>query len=246
MATYSENALWSPYGAYEMKAKYQRNFMYGTGLVLGLVVLGWLGWQVWKLATSEEDIQAVAEVRIKTIAELGPPPTLVKRPPEVKIQNPNVAAPKVGIPKPVADEEVQDEEVQLATRDELAEIVAPDVSANAGDQNIVVDISDDEYLPPPDEFVPVEKQPEMILQTQPVYPQIAKSAGLTGTVWVKALVDKDGNVRQAMVGKSSGSAALDDEAVKAAYKNKFTPGVQNGRPVAVWVTYRVDFKLTDS
>lgn len=246
MASYSNNALWSPYGAYELKAKYQRNFMIGTGSVLGLIVLILLGWQIIKMATAEDDLSAVPEVRIKTIAELGPPPTVVKRPPEVKIQNPNVAAPKVGIPKPVADEEVQDEDVQLATREELAEIVAPDVTAGAGDQNIVVDISEDEYLPPPDEFVAVEIQPEMIFQQQPEYPRLAKTAGLTGTVWVKALVDKDGNVRQAMVGKSSGTQSLDEEAVKAAYKNKFKPGIQNGRPVAVWVTYRVDFKLTDS
>ena len=243
MATYSNNALWSPYGAYEMKAKYQRNFMYGTGSTLGLVILILLIWWIFKLFTAEDDFYNIPEIRIKTIAELGPPPTIVKRPPEVKIQNPNVAAPKVGIPKPVADEEVQDEDVQLATREELADIVAPDVSA--GDQNIVVDIGEDEYLPPPDEFIPVEIQPEMIYQHKPEYPRLAKTAGLTGTVWVKALVDKEGNVRQAQVGKSSGTQSLDEVAVTAAYKNKFKPAIQNGRPVAIWVTYRVDFKLTD-
>lgn len=244
MASYSNNALWSPYGAYEMKAKYQRNFMFGTGSALGLVVAILLGWWIIKLATAEDEFANVPEIKIKTIAELGPPPTIVKRPPEVKVQNPNVAAPKVGIPKPVADEEVQDEEVQLATREELADIVAPDVSAGAGD-NIVVDIADDEYLPPPDEFVPVEIQPEMIFQQTPEYPRLAKTAGLTGTVWVKALVDKEGNVRQAQVGKSSGTQSLDEAAVAAAFKNKFKPAIQNGRPVAIWVTYRVDFKLTE-
>jgi protein TonB len=246
MASYSNNALWSPYGAYELKAKYQRNILVGTGSVVALIVLIILGIQVWKMVTADEDVVAVAEVRIKTIAELGPPPTVVKRPPEVKIQNPNVAAPKVGIPKPVADEEVQDEEVQLATREELAEIVAPDVTAGDGDQNIVVDINEDEYLPGADEFVPVEILPEMIFQQQPEYPRLAKTAGLTGTVWVQALVDKEGNVRQAKVAKTSGTQSLDEEAVKAAYKNKFKPGIQNGKPVACWVSYKVDFKLTDS
>ena len=68
---------------------------------------------------------------------------------------------------------------------------------------------------------------------------------MTGLVWVKALVDKEGNVRQAMVLKSSGTQAFDDAAVAAAYKNKFKPGIQNGRPVAVWVSYKVEFKLND-
>ena len=57
------------------------------------------------------------------------------------------------------------------------------------------------------------------------------------------LVDEDGNVMKAMVGKSSGTESLDGAAVEASYKNKFKPGIQNGRPVKVWVTYKVDFTL---
>ena len=167
------------------------------------------------------------------------------RPPQINVQKPNIAAPKIGIPKAVEDDQVQDQDVTIASKEELADIQAPDISANTGDQNVVVDIKEDEYLPPPDEFVPVEVQPEMIFQQQPEYPRIAKSAGLTGLVWVKALVDKEGNVRQAMVGKSCGTQALDDAAVAAAYKNKFKPAIQNGRPIALWVTYKVEFKLND-
>jgi protein TonB len=185
----------------------------------------------------------IPEVRIKTIAELGPPPTLVKKPPQVQIQQTQVAAPKIGIPKPVADEEVSDaEDVTIASRDELEQIQAPDIQAS-DEQKIVVDINEDEYLPAADEFVAVEVYPEMIYQERPEYPRLAKSAGLTGTVWVKVLVDKDGTVRQAMVGKSSGTQALDEAAVAVAPKNKFKPGIQNGRPVACWATYRVDFNL---
>jgi len=33
------SALYSPYGAYELKAKYQRNFMIGTLSTLGFVLL---------------------------------------------------------------------------------------------------------------------------------------------------------------------------------------------------------------
>lgn len=246
MANHANSALWSPYGAYEMKAKYQRNFMLGTGFAVGMILLVLIGWWLYGVITARDDVNAVGEVKIKTIAELGPPPTIVKRPPEVKVQAPDVAAPKVGIPKPVADEEVMDEEVTLATREELAEIVAPDVTVGSGNDNIVVDIQEEEYLPAPDEFVPVEIQPEMIYEQKPEYPRLANSAGLSGIVWVKALVDKDGSVRQAQVAKSSGTASLDEAAVEAAYKNKFKPAIQNGRPVAIWVTYKVEFKITDN
>lgn len=241
-----QNVLYSPYGAYELKSKYQRNFLLGTismAAFVGLILLTF--WLIKVL--QQEDLEAIdaSAVVIKTVADLGPPPSIAKKPPQVKVDQPNVAAPKVGIPKPVADDEVMDEDVVLATREELAEIVAPDIVSSAGDDDIVVDIADDDYLPSPDEFIPVETMPEMIHQTQPEYPRLAKQAGITGVVWVKALVDKEGNVRNAMVGKSSGTASLDDAAVKAAYNNKFRPGIQNGRPVNVWVTYKVTFNLNE-
>ena len=44
---------------------------------------------------------------------------------------------------------------------------------------------------------------------------------------------------------SSGVASLDDAAVKAAFKNRFKPGIQNGRPIACWVSYTVDFDIND-
>ena len=43
--------------------------------------------------------------------------------------------------------------------------------------------------------------------------------------------------------KSSGTPALDEAAVAVAHKCKFKPAIQNGRPVAMWVTYKVDFIL---
>jgi TonB family protein len=101
----------------------------------------------------------------------------------------------------------------------------------------------DGSAPNPDEFIPLEIKPEMIHQNPPDYPRDAKKAGITGTVWVKELVDEEGNVIKAIVSKSSGSISLDDAALKAAFKNKFKPGIQKGRPVKVWVTYPVEFKL---
>jgi len=50
-------------------------------------------------------------------------------------------------------------------------------------------------------------------------------------------------VLKAQIGKSSGTESLDEAAIEAAYKNKFKPGIQNGRPIKVWVTYKVDFIL---
>lgn len=237
------NALYSPYGAYELKSKYQRNFAFGTLSVLTFIALI-LG-TIWVISSMDDTPDVIYSAKvIKTVAELGPPPTVAKKPPQVQVNQPQVAMPKVGIPTPVADEEVLDDDVVLATREELAEIVAPDISAvGAGEGDIVVDIQDDDYLPAPDEFVPVEIYPEMIKQAEPEYPRLAKQAGLEGTVHVQALVDKEGNVREARVLRSSGTQSLDDAAVDAAKLCKFKPGIQNGAPVFCWVSFKYDFKL---
>ena len=102
---------------------------------------------------------------------------------------------------------------------------------------------EEEYLPEPDEFVPVEVIPEMVYRAEPVYPPQAIQNGWEGVVCVQALVDKNGVVRDAQVNKSSGFPCLDEAAVEAAYLCRYTPAIQNGRPVACWVSYRVEFVL---
>jgi len=240
--SHSSSALYTPYGSYELKAKYQRNFLMATSstvaMVLFILAVSWI-----IKALSEEEVLAGAPIIIKTVAELGPPPTIAKKPPQIKVDVPQAAMPKVGIPTPVADDEVLDEDVVIASREDLAEIVAPDVSDLANDGDIVVDIADDDYLPAQGEFTPVEIQPEMIYKETPEYPRLAQQAGIEGVVWINALVLRDGTVKEAAVYKSSGTAALDEAAVKAAYKNRFKPAIQNGRPVACWVAYKMEFVI---
>jgi protein TonB len=238
-----KNSLYSPYGAYELKASYQRSLFLGT---LAMVVFVGLVAGTYVVATGFSDHRYAENLSEPVISIIDVPlPSAVRfEQREVRVAAPYVAAPRVGIPKPVADEEVLDEDVVLATRDELAEIVGPDITQmGEGGGNIQVDIADEDFLPAPDDFVAVEISPEIIHKKVPEYPRLARTAGITGTVWVKALVDEEGNVIKAIVGKSSGVASLDEAAVKAAYKNTFKPGIQNGRPVKVWVTYEMEFVL---
>lgn len=240
--------MYGGYGAYELKSKYQRNMFAGTLFAALLVAITILGVYIYRALTEVEAIYAQPTI-IKTIADLGPPPTISKPRPRVEIAQPSKAAPKVGIPKPVADDEVVDDDVVIASKEELAEIVAPDVTTDLSESGgeIIVDIPDEEYLPAIDEFVPVEIPAEMIFEETPEYPRLAKLSGMEAVVWVKALVDKDGNVRKAVVFKSSGSkAGFDESAVAAAYKCKYKPAIQNGRPVPIWVAYQVEFNLTDA
>ncbi|MFQ5454447.1 MAG: energy transducer TonB [Candidatus Zixiibacteriota bacterium] len=99
--------------------------------------------------------------------------------------------------------------------------------------------------PSENDFVELEVMPEMIYQETPVYPEEAKKQGIEGTVWIKTLIDNKGNVVKTKVGKSCGNDMLDNSAVLAAEKFKFKPGIQNGIPVACWMTFKTEFVLDD-
>ena len=100
-----------------------------------------------------------------------------------------------------------------------------------------------EERPEPDEFVAVEQMPLETHHENPVYPEKAKSSGKSAIVWIQAYVDGEGRVKDARIVKSSGNdLGFDEAALDAAYKNVYRPAIQNGAPVPVWVSYKVDFK----
>lgn len=94
-----------------------------------------------------------------------------------------------------------------------------------------------------EDFIAVDIQPEMISEHRSPYPRKALMNDEQGIVWVKALVGEDGLVVDAMLAKSSGSSILDEQTVSDALKYKYLPAIQNDRPIAIWVTYKVEYRL---
>jgi len=93
-------------------------------------------------------------------------------------------------------------------------------------------------------FVQFDEAPQIVRRAAPVYPEIAKKAGLEGTVWVKIQLDENGKVREALVQKSSKPDLGFEEAAMAAAKSfEFSPARKNQKPVAVWITMPFHFKL---
>ncbi|MFA7227777.1 MAG: energy transducer TonB [Melioribacteraceae bacterium] len=92
--------------------------------------------------------------------------------------------------------------------------------------------------------VEYEKGPEMIESAKPVYPEEAKAKGLTGKVFVKILVGKDGVPKKADIVKSENDI-FNQSAIDAAMKSKFTPAMQGGKPLAVWIVLPYKFALGD-
>ncbi len=65
-----------------------------------------------------------------------------------------------------------------------------------------------------------------------VYPEKAKQNGTEGKVFLQVYIDETGKVVKASVIKSAGDL-LDDAAVAALRKTRFTPGIIAGKPVKV-------------
>lgn len=91
----------------------------------------------------------------------------------------------------------------------------------------------------------VEKAPECVnlqqVRNSMTYPPMAIEAGIEGKVTVKVLVDADGNVIK--VGSVNGPDIFRDEVTSKSMLLQFTPGLQNGKPVKVWVSVPFVFKL---
>lgn len=83
--------------------------------------------------------------------------------------------------------------------------------------------------------------PQRLVTTQPIYPPIARTAKVQGTVEVSIVVDAFGNVSTAKVVKSI--SQLDSAALDAVKKWKYSPTVVNGVAVPVTLVVGVSFAL---
>lgn len=91
------------------------------------------------------------------------------------------------------------------------------------------------------EYSMLTEKPETLEQGIPKYPELAKKAGIEGTVVVKVLVDLEGNVEATELVQSV--EVLDEAALEAARQFKFTPAKLDGKPVKVWMAVPFKFKL---
>jgi len=97
-------------------------------------------------------------------------------------------------------------------------------------------------------FVPYDVPPSPIggfaaIQNNVIYPEADKEAGNEGTVVVQAFLDENGDVTEAVVLRTSGFEGLDEAGLEAIQKAKFTSAMQKEKPVGVYISIPVVFKL---
>lgn len=107
--------------------------------------------------------------------------------------------------------------------------------AAAGDREALKDTAD---------FAVVDEVPRALKSVHPKYPEEARKRRVQGTVFVRALVKKDGLTTGVSVVAGKGvSPELDRAALDAVRQWVFEPAKAKGKPVAVWVVIPVSYKL---
>lgn len=83
------------------------------------------------------------------------------------------------------------------------------------------------------------RAPNKVKDVKPVYPAIARSAGVAGVVTIEATIGPDGKVIDTKVVRSI--PLLDQAALEAVRQWEYTPTLLNGVPVPVLVTITINF-----
>lgn len=202
-----------------------------------------------------------------TYAELGEAPPINEKeppppPPEIEPPKPPARAKvKYVPPKVVEDTKVENVEQTIVDVDTLQKI-DPGLENVEGDPNAIEEIDFEgaegtgneavevvepkQEDPDPFQFIAVEKEPQPVnlddIKKRIGYPPAAREAGIEGTVVVRVLVDEKGNYVKHIVLQSP-HPLLEKAVVKELPNLKFTPGIQAGKPIRVWVNIPFRFTL---
>lgn len=191
--------------------------------LLALIAASRAGW-------SSGDVTAVTPV--------GPEPITLDHIIQTKHIKPP-PPPRPVVPIPVSDDAPLDQEII-----EFDSEPDPDVAYEPPPRRPVVDKEED-YSG--EVFDVVERMPEIIggpptLHACIRYPEVARIAGIQGTVIVQFVVDEQGRVAAAEAIRGP-QAGLREEALRCIEQLTFTPGMQRDRPVSVRMTIPVQFRL---
>ena len=112
----------------------------------------------------------------------------------------------------------------------------------AGATNILAENKDDSLVLPPDTVViRHDTPPKFVKEVEPKYPRLAEDGGFSGWVEIKAFVDSTGKILKVKYRTNRPNMGFEEAAVKSAYQGKLTPATLEGKPVGVWIRYKVTF-----
>jgi len=169
---------------------------------------------------------------------------------QVQIAQPKMEAPVAAIPIAV-DEDFIDAEPVIKSQSELTFALSAEAGSDEGlnlKSGDIIEIKGDDFGSEEDpalgQFVPVEYAPQPLdnFSPLPAYPKLAETSGVKGRVVVLCFVDKTGSVKKYQFKSvEPPNLGFAEEVEKIIMTWKFTPAIQNGKPIGVWVEIPFNF-----
>jgi periplasmic protein TonB len=244
------------YGAFELRKGYNNTVTKALIITITVAVLAVMSPQIIKWLTPAEEEVVEVPVDLSQL-DMEPPPADETEPPPPPPPPPPVMETVKFTPPVVVDEELPDEEIP-PPQEELAETnVGVVTQEGSGDEIIIPTEGNGNAIveeEAPQIFVSVEEMPGFpggeaklfeYLGKNIQYPQMEKENGISGTVYVYFVINKQGKVQDVKVARGvKGGGGLDKEAMRV-IKNMpdWSVGKQNGRPAMVQFTLPVKFVL---
>jgi periplasmic protein TonB len=238
------------YGAYELRSKYPKR---GTiAMLIALIIMAFavggpliasiIKQRNYNKYLEKNTTMVMEDIKVKR-DEIAPPPP---PPPPPAVQQIRFIAPKIV-------EELTEPDAELATNDDLVKAGNTGTIDTTAKQIV-------EIVEAPKEKIVEEVFESFAIQEKPMfpggdaaliqyvaehtkYPVIAQENGIEGTVYIRFVVTRSGDVGQATVMRAV-DPQLEEEALRVVKTlPKWTPGKNNGNPVNVWFIIPVKFKL---
>ncbi|MDZ4746600.1 MAG: energy transducer TonB [bacterium] len=243
------------YGATELKELIARNtkraFYFTVSLLLLLFLFSFAYKLIKDIMFPPPNVVRVLLTKA-TLQSLAPPPVdnAPPPPPPPLAPPPPGPAARAGTPVAVPDALIAPDEKEFANIEDISAANSQGGGdgtgfAEVGDPNGGLQIEQREEELGIDDFIAVEVEIRFDnedLKKRVVYPPIARSSGLEGSVTVGVYVTKTGKVDKVQIIQSD-NAIFDAAAMKAVRETVYAPAIQNGTPVGSWMRIPVKFRL---
>lgn len=194
----------------------------GAHVLLFLAPLGFLAPERALAEPAPTKVFVVQPVRF----EPPPPEQQAQLPPERKLRVP-IPDPTPDEPEPLRLDETIEQELETPDVDLVANIpTSPPPPVNSAPLPVGGDVT----------------RPEKLSGPTPQYTEMARRAGIEGVVIVEAIIDTSGRVTNVRVIKPL-PMGLDQSAAEAVSQWRFRPATLNGKPVDVYYSLTVNFRL---
>ena len=239
------------YGAYDLRHNYNKRV---TLIIGGMIAFSFVLFGVKKFMDRPQTEEVKESIKVEQI-DLTPPPPVEEQPPPPPPPPPPPMVEMVKFVPPVIKDDAVEEEPQKLQ--EEVKDVNVDVKDQDGDKDIVApptEVAGPAEPAAPEIFTIVEEQAEFpggngammkYIQSNMVYPAMAREAGISGKCFLKFVVNENGDISDVTILKGvPGCGDCDKEAIRVVKSMpKWKAAKMTGKAVKCYFNLPFNFKV---